>query len=147
MPCWPTSAKMFVPRQRPIMNNASKAISVVFVMILLNSGILRAAAANQTEQYPVSLEQKLGAGLLNTATGWVEPVKTPIAISKKEGLGLGLTLGPVMGVVNTVGRTACGLFDVVTFVLPTKPLVEPHMVWQDFYTETTYNRQFEIYSR
>jgi putative exosortase-associated protein (TIGR04073 family) len=110
------------------MNNASKAISVVFVMILLNREILRAAAANQTEQYPVSLEQKLGAVLLNATTKWVELVKTPIAISKKEGLGLGLTLGPVMG----VGRTACSLFDVVTFVLPTKPLVEPNMVWQDF---------------
>ena len=103
------------------------------------------AAAGDPEKYPVSLEQKLGAGLINTATGWVELIKTPIAISKKDGLGMGLTVGLAKGIVNTVGRTFWGVFDVVTFILPTKPMVEPHVIWQDFDTETSYNKKFEIY--
>jgi len=97
------------------------------------------------EKYPVSLEQKLGAGLVNTATGWVELVKSPIAVSKKEGLGMGLTVGLAKGLVNTIGRTFWGVFDVMTFILPTKPMVQPHLIWQDFDTETTYNSKFEIY--
>ncbi len=97
------------------------------------------------EKYPVSLEQKLGVGLLNAATGWVELAKTPIVISNKEGLGMGLTVGVAKGLFNTLGRTFWGVFDVVTFVLPTKPMVEPHLIWQDFDTETTYNSKFEFY--
>lgn len=119
-----------------------KTVAAVVILI----GVWKSATADaKTEPYPANLEQKLGAGLVNTATGWVELAKTPIAMSKKEGIGWGLTLGPVMGVVNTIGRTACGVFDVVTFILPTKPLIEPPMIWQDFETPTTYKGHFEIY--
>ena len=124
-----------------------KVQDIVLAVVIWIGLLTSATADTKTEQYPVNLEQKLGAGLLNTATGWVELAKTPIAISKKEGIGWGLTLGPVMGVVNAVGRTSCGVFDVVTFILPTKPLIEPHMIWQDFDTETKYNSKFEIYDK
>lgn len=119
--------------------------SIVLAAALLVSSLTTQAADNEREKYPVNLEQKLGAGILNSVTGWVELVKSPVAVSKKEGLGLGLTLGVAKGLGNTIGRTACGLFDVLTFILPTKPLVEPHMIWQDFDTETTYNDTFETY--
>jgi putative exosortase-associated protein (TIGR04073 family) len=116
-----------------------------FAVRTLAALIVPAAVAAADASYPDNIEQKLGAGLLNTSTGWVELIKSPVAITKKGGIGWGMTLGPVMGVVHTVGRTACGLFDLVTFVLPTKPLVEPHMIWQDFYRETTYNPEFQYY--
>jgi putative exosortase-associated protein (TIGR04073 family) len=129
-----------------MMSDGRRSLLAVLVLaVALAGGKVHAAAANSDEQYPSNLEQKLGAGLVNTATGWMELVKSPVAITKKGGIGWGMTLGPVMGVVNTVGRTACGIFDLITFVLPTKPLVNPPMIWQDFYRETTYNEQFEVY--
>ena len=121
----------------------NKGLAVAIVLAITSAPVQ--AAGDDREKYPVSLEQKLGAGLLNTATGWVELAKTPIAISKKDGLGMGLTVGFAKGIVNTIARTFWGVFDVVTFVLPTKPMIEPHLIWQDFYTETRYNSQFEIY--
>ncbi len=99
----------------------------------------------EDEQFPTSIEQKLGAGLINATTGWVEIVKTPIAISKKDGLGLGLTVGLAQGIINMMGRTLWGMFDVVTFILPTKPMILPHVIWQDFDTETRYKNKFETF--
>ena len=123
------------------MHSQMKWIVLALVMAISSAPV----QAADGEKYPVSLEQKLGAGLVNTATGWLELAKSPIVISKNEGLGMGLTVGLAKGLVNTIGRTFWGVFDVVTFILPTKPMIEPHLIWQDFDTETTYNRKFEIY--
>ena len=116
-----------------------------FALTLVMAMCFAPVLAADEEKYPDSLEQKLGAGLANAATGWVELAKSPIVISNKEGLVMGLTVGLAKGLFNTIGRTFWGVFDVVTFILPTKPMVEPHMIWQDFDTETTYNSKFETY--
>lgn len=133
--------------RKRMLSNARRNLTLLLVVALGTGMIDTALAADSSEQYPSSLEQKLGAGLVNTATGWVELIKSPVAITKKGGIGWGITLGPLMGVVHTVGRTACGLFDLVTFILPTKPLVKPRMIWQDFDIETTYNPEFEFYDQ
>jgi putative exosortase-associated protein (TIGR04073 family) len=122
-------------------------LRTVRLALTLILGIATASSlhAADGEPYPESLEQKLGAGLANATTGWVELAKTPMVISKKDGLGMGLSVGLAKGVVNTIGRTFWGVFDVVTFIIPTKPMIEPHMIWQDFDTETSYNSKFETY--
>ncbi len=125
-------------------DRVKKMIKKWFVLALVMATCLAPAAADE-EKFPVSLEQKLGAGLINAATGWMEIVKTPVDISKKEGLGMGLTVGLAKGLFNVVGRTFWGVFDVVTFILPTKPMVEPHMIWQDFDKETRYKNRFETF--
>jgi putative exosortase-associated protein (TIGR04073 family) len=122
-----------------------KISTIICILVLLAGSATMSLADTKVEPYPGNLEEKLGAGLLNSVTGWLELVKTPMALSKKDGLGWGLTLGLPMGVFNAIGRTSCGLFDVVTFILPTKPMVKPNMIWQDFDTETTYNTSFETY--
>ncbi len=124
------------------MNMHARKISAALIAAM--STVLAFPRAADAE-YPDNLEQKLGAGLVNMATGWVELIKSPVAIGKKEGIGWGMTLGPLMGVLHTAGRTGSGVFDIVTFVLPTKPMVDPPMIWQDFYRETTYRDRFEVY--
>lgn len=103
------------------------------------------AAGDEYEKYPVNLKQKLGAGLVNTATGWVELAKTRIVVSKENGLAMDLAAGLTKGIVNTIGRTWWRVFGVVTFILLAEPMIEPHMICQDFDMETGYHGEFETY--
>lgn len=74
-----------------------------------------------------SMEQKLGRGLANM----YEPVRmgelrrsveqNAISDSPSGGPGYGL----VHGFARTIERTAVGVFDVVTFPIPTEPLMHP----------------------
>ena len=70
---------------------------------------------------------KLGNGVVNLLTGWME---LPIQIHKtckEEGPVKGLTYGFVNGIAQTVIRTGAGLFDMIMFPAPPfdKPLMEP----------------------
>ncbi len=61
---------------------------------------------------------KLGRGGANLVTGWME---LPIQIAKtteSEGSLAGSSLGFVRGLLFGVGRTAIGVLEVVTFILP-----------------------------
>ncbi len=125
------------------MNKITRLATVMVLAIACAPAM--AAEDEEDGKFPNSIEEKLGAGFANTTTGWVEIVKTPIAVSKKDGIGMGLTLGVAQGFINMMGRTLWGLFDVVTFILPTKPMIEPHVIWQDFDQETRYKNRFETF--
>jgi putative exosortase-associated protein (TIGR04073 family) len=75
---------------------------------------------------------KLGRGLANVATGWMDVPKEIGKRSEDDSNLLGaLLVAPVKGLLKAVGRTIVGAYEVVTFPLPTyKPLVEPEFVWQ-----------------
>ncbi len=95
--------------------------------------------------YPARIAGKLGIGLMNATTGIVEIPKTMMTVSEQEGIGLGLSLGLVKGMTNMMGRSFLGMLDVVSFPIPTKPLINPPVVFQDFGTETTYGQGWETY--
>jgi len=42
------------------------------------------------------------------------------------------------GIVHMLGRTLLGTADLVTFMVPTKPMIYPDYIWKDFNKETTY---------
>jgi len=115
---------------------------VILGFLPFASGILPA----QAEQgYAPTIGEKLGTGITNVATGWMEIPHTMYVSSQKDGLATGLTLGFFKGVANTVGRSAMGVVDMTTFMIPTKPMMQPGLVWQNFGKETTYNRTWELY--
>jgi putative exosortase-associated protein (TIGR04073 family) len=90
------------------------------------------------EDYPRNAGEKLGNGIANIVTGFVEIPKTMIVTSHNDGIAYGMTNGFFVGLVHAVGRTLSGAFDVATFIVPTTPLVEADYIWQDFDKETTY---------
>jgi len=90
------------------------------------------------EDYPRNVGEKLGNGIANIVTGFVEIPKTMIVTSNNDGVAYGVTNGFFIGLVHAVGRTVSGAIDVATFVVPTTPLVEADYIWQDFDKETTY---------
>ena len=95
--------------------------------------------------YPARIAGKFGIGLINTVTGIVEIPKSMMVESASEGIGMGMSLGFVKGMTNMMGRTLTGMLDVVSFPIPTKPMITPAVVFQDFDQATTYASGWEGY--
>lgn len=73
--------------------------------------------------------RKLGRGLVNVATGWVElPMQVSSGMSEAGGIQ-GLFLGLGKGAVWAVLREGAGVYDTATFLLPIPsdygPIMQP----------------------
>lgn len=83
---------------------------------------------------------KLGRGLANTLTGWIEVPKNVYSVSSEENAFSGATLGLAKGAGMGIVRTGAGIFEAVTFpfALPKdyKPVMEPEYVFEDTPTQT-----------
>jgi putative exosortase-associated protein (TIGR04073 family) len=75
---------------------------------------------------------KLGRGAVNTLTGWIEIPKNMAKQWRNYDPFTGIIVGGVEGAAWGVGRTATGLYDMVTFCLPIpedyQPLMEPEFI-------------------
>src|SRR5690348_6337353 len=103
-----------------------KKFQVLFVLLLMALTISGTAVASQ---YPDKVVEKLGNGLANAVTGVGEIPKTITIISRRDGIVQGMTIGFLTGIVNTVGRSLSGAFDIATFLIPTTPFVKPAFIW------------------
>jgi len=88
--------------------------------------------------YGSQVADKFSRGLANTVTGWVELPKNIVNTSKESNVGMGITVGLVKGVLQTVGRTVVGAVELVTFFIPSPEYVQPRYVWDPFDKDTTY---------
>jgi len=94
--------------------------------------------------FPARMGAKLGNGIANIATGFVEIPKTIMVTNRTDGPAYAATAGFMTGMVHMVGRTLCGAYDLATFIIPTRPIVNPDYVWQDFKTETSYRSTWQL---
>lgn len=62
--------------------------------------------------------KKLGRGIVNVATGWVEIPKNIYDVSVETNPFTGITFGALKGAGMTVVRTGAGVYDVATFLFP-----------------------------
>jgi putative exosortase-associated protein (TIGR04073 family) len=116
-----------------------KILSAIRLMALLPFLLFGfASLALAGENYGVDIGEKLGRGLVNVATGWVEIPKNIVNTSQDSSVGIGVTWGLVKGIANTIGRTLVGAGELATFFIPTPELVHPPYVFEDFYRDTTY---------
>lgn len=78
--------------------------------------------------------EKLGRGVTNVATGWVEIPKEIGRNVEKSGDMAGLIVGPFKGIAKAIGRTLAGVYEVVTFLIPLprryEPVIEPAYVFE-----------------
>ena len=78
--------------------------------------------------------RKLERGLVYTLTGVVEIPKKVYMISKDDNVLLGLTWGLVKGAAVGLLRTACGVYETLTFPIPApadyEPIMEPEFVFE-----------------
>ncbi len=97
------------------------------------------APASQAEGYLDDVSHKLTRGFSNLFTGLGEVPKDMVNASEKTNPVVGSVGGLMLGTLDTLGRTASGVFDVVTSPIPTKSMVQPEYVWNDFNKSTSYN--------
>ncbi len=105
-------------------------VIAIFSLIMTNPAF--------SSQYPDKVVEKLGNGLANAVTGFVEIPKTISIVGSRDGVIHGMTIGFLTGIANAVGRSLSGAFDIATFLIPTTPFVKPNYVWDDFNRETTF---------
>lgn len=117
-----------------------------YLKIAILLGILSAAieAAAGEESYDIKIRRKLGIGLGNVVTGWLEIPKTMIDTYNRTNFWFALSGGVIKGLVNTGGRVLSGTLDVLTFYVPTQPVPQPALVWQDFDADTRYGEAFRL---
>ncbi|MDQ6988211.1 MAG: exosortase system-associated protein, TIGR04073 family [Mariprofundaceae bacterium] len=96
-----------------------------------------AMPAAMANDYGNQVVDKFSRGFANTLTGWVELPKNVVNVTKKQNIGMGLTVGLLKGIAHSVGRTVVGAVELVTFFVPNEQFVEPRYAW-DFSKETTY---------
>ena len=76
--------------------------------------------------------KKLGRGIVNVATGWVEIPKNIYDTSVETNPFTGITYGALRGTGMTVVRTGSGIYDVATFLFPVPydyaPVLDPEFV-------------------
>lgn len=77
---------------------------------------------------------KLGRGVANTLTGWIEVPKNIYSTSHESNAFSGATLGLAKGAGMGIVRTGSGIFEILTFpfALPKdyKPILEPEYVFE-----------------
>ncbi|WP_020562941.1 exosortase system-associated protein, TIGR04073 family [Methylosarcina fibrata] len=101
--------------------------------------------AGESEQsYMSQVSGKFTRGFANLFTGLGEVPKNIVDASKKTNPVVGGTGGLIMGTLDTLGRTTSGIFDVITSPIPTKSLVQPEYVWQDFDHRTSYGDAYKV---
>lgn len=76
---------------------------------------------------------KLGRGIANTLTGWIELPKNIYNTSVEDNPLAGVTLGLAKGAGMTLVRTGAGIYEIATFPFPLpeayKPILEPEYVF------------------
>ena len=108
------------------MNKSFKKGSALAIAALLLSAVTSVCFA----QDPFT---KLGRGVANTLTGWVELPKNIYNTSVEENAFAGLTLGVAKGAGMTIVRTGAGIYEIATFPFPLpqdyKAILEPEYVF------------------
>ena len=117
----------------PLSHRHIAAVLVTGWLLLSSS-----AQANPPESYGESVGRKLGSSLANMTTGALEIPKTMVNTTNDSNVVYGILGGAIKGVVNTGGRLAVGVLDLITAPIPTQAIVYPVVVWDDFSAETRY---------
>jgi putative exosortase-associated protein (TIGR04073 family) len=105
---------------------------------------LTSADAPLQQSYGEKVGNKALNAFANLTTSSLELPKNIINTMNKSNFFYGVFGGFLKGLVNTLGRTGCGIADLLTFPLPTKPIVYPVYIWDDFDVDTTYGDVYRL---
>ena len=90
------------------MRNRKWVVAAVFMLVMAAAGPSEASTAFT----------KLGRGVGNLLTGWLEIPAQIGQTSEADGSWAGLTIGTLKGLAFGIGRTVMGAVEIVTFPLP-----------------------------
>jgi putative exosortase-associated protein (TIGR04073 family) len=104
----------------------------------------QAGATLQQSSYGEIVGNKALNAFANISTGWLEVPKNIINTMNQSNFFYGVFGGFLKGLVNTLGRTGCGIADLITLPIPTKPIAYPLYIWDDFDVDTSYGEVFRL---
>jgi putative exosortase-associated protein (TIGR04073 family) len=113
-------------------------------LLILSALFFFSPQAAMAHDYVEGVGDKLAHGIANTVTGIGEIPKNIIIETNEKGLAYGIPVGFFTGLVHGVGRTLTGVVDLVTFVIPTKPIIEPDFIWKNWDRKTHYNPDWKL---
>ena len=103
------------------------------VVILFNfTGTLKAEISSPDLRWGGTPLHKLERGVINIFTCPIELPASMISVSHEKGEAFGFLIGAAEGVFTVLFRAASGVYDTVTFMIPSysKPLMEPEYAIQ-----------------
>ena len=87
-----------------------------------------------TQCYAQDPMKKLGRGIANVLSGWIELPKNIYDTSVESNAFAGITIGAAKGIGMTVVRTGAGIYETVTFPFPLpegyEPILEPEYIFK-----------------
>ncbi|MBA4142405.1 MAG: exosortase system-associated protein, TIGR04073 family [Nitrosospira sp.] len=113
-------------------------------LLLASALFFLSPQAAMAHGYVEGVGDKLAHGLANTITGVGEIPKNIMLGNDEKGMAYGATAGLFTGILHAIGRTLTGAVDLVTFIIPTKPIIEPDYIWKDWDRETRYNPEWRL---
>jgi putative exosortase-associated protein (TIGR04073 family) len=106
------------------------------------------ATPSDESQQQTSYGEKIGNkalnGFANLSSAWLEVPKNIINTTNQSNFFYGVFGGFLKGLVNTLGRAGCGLADVLTIPVPSKPIAYPVYIWDNFDIDTSYGGVFRL---
>jgi putative exosortase-associated protein (TIGR04073 family) len=98
------------------------------------------------ERYRRQVGEKALFGAANIVTSPLEIPKNIINLTNEpdSNIFFGIFGGIIRGSLDVAGRVTNGVADLVTAPLPTKRVVEPRLVWDDFDRYDTYGPVFRL---
>ena len=103
-----------------------------------------ADAPIKQQSYGEKVGNKALVAFANLTTSPLEIPKNIINTMNQSNFFYGVFGGFLKGLVNTLGRTGCGIADLITLPLPTKPVAYPVYIWDDFDVDTTYGEVYRL---
>ena len=103
-----------------------------------------ADAPLKQQSYGEKVGNKALVAFANITTSPLEIPKNIINTMNQSNFFYGVFGGFLKGLVNTLGRTGCGIADLITLPLPTKPIAYPVYIWDDFDVDTTYGEVYRL---
>ena len=113
--------------------------TLTFMLISMLFGTVQAEKVaghelSEAEEIVQDMSSKLNRGVWNVFTGWGEIPRQMIKSGKDRGWWAVIPIGVPSGAIMTVVRTATGVFETATFIIPIDdsygPLIDPAFVWQ-----------------
>jgi len=127
------------------------ATSHRIVNILLVTGLLavtvplaQADEASEQTSYGSKIGNKALNGFTNIVSAPLEFPKNIVNNVNQTNFFYGVFGGFLKGIIHTTGRMGSGIADLITFPLPTTPIVHPSYIWDDFDVDTTYGNVFRL---
>ena len=94
----------------------------------------------QTDRCPAVA--KLGRGLSNVLCGWLEIPSTMEQQYRTSDTATSMLASPFIGLLKGIGRTAVGVYETVTFVVPIPANYEPILPPLEYFTPVKHDYRY-----